>query len=202
MGKIPKKLEGGYSLVREYSIEDLERFKDHTRMSVFYNKGTQCVVPGCIHNGVYLLLVEETNSKSKARHINLYSQEFALMTVDHILPKSRKGKKTLENLQPMCAKHNQSRGNMPYERFLAGERIKVLSWKVNEINSNCIEGYYKGRLFFILELFKTLSDVRGMYEEPISLPIFYKIETRKEGLGLASDLLNDIDVEIYQNKRL
>lgn len=35
------------------------------------------------------------------------------MTLDHIIPKSKGGKRNLENLRPLCRKCNNKRGNAP-----------------------------------------------------------------------------------------
>jgi 5-methylcytosine-specific restriction endonuclease McrA len=102
-------------------------YKDHERLTVFANKGRVCVTCGRV--GTLLVLSRETaNSKySRKRksvgweHIDLYTDDFVLMTVDHITPKeickllglSEEETESLENKQPMCEHCNQSKGSKP-----------------------------------------------------------------------------------------
>ena len=41
-------------------------------------------------------------NKAGGFHVDLYTEEFELMTIDHIIPRSKGGKDELINLQPMC----------------------------------------------------------------------------------------------------
>ncbi len=40
------------------------------------------------------------------------------MTVDHIIPKSKGGKRNIENLRPLCRQCNNERGNKPIQNLL------------------------------------------------------------------------------------
>jgi len=42
-------------------------------------------------------------------HIDLYTADLTLMTVDHIIPKSFGGDMSLDNLRPMCRPCNSAR---------------------------------------------------------------------------------------------
>ena len=88
--------------------------RKHRRLRVFITKGRKCCV--CGREGIYLV---EGRGYGGDIHIDLYDREFVLMTVDHILPKSKGGKATLDNLRPMCAHCNGRRGNK-LEENLAG----------------------------------------------------------------------------------
>jgi len=94
------------NIIEEYSLEDLHtKFKNHKRLKVFANKGTRCVACHC--NGTRLIkrrYIQKNGSFED--HIDLYTDKMLLMTVDHMLPKCKKGSEDLKNKQPMCTKCN------------------------------------------------------------------------------------------------
>ncbi|MBI5645603.1 MAG: HNH endonuclease [Ignavibacteriae bacterium] len=67
--------------------------------AVIKTKGNTCVVSGC---GV------------------------RYETLDHIVPWSKGGRTSVENLQPMCNAHNSSKGDTDYPVWLAAEQIRRL----------------------------------------------------------------------------
>lgn len=89
-------------------------YSNHKRLKVFANKGRCCVV--CEREGTLLLI---TVGKNGDRHVDLYTDDFILMTVDHTMPKSiarklgwtRSEIEALDNKQPMCKYCNSSKGN-------------------------------------------------------------------------------------------
>lgn len=94
----------------------LERFKEHKRLKVFYNKGLECANPNCDEVGYYLLLTLgvktiEVDALGYGIHADVFTKDLKLMTVDHILPKSKGGTYDLDNLRPMCYKCNQKLGH-------------------------------------------------------------------------------------------
>lgn len=93
--------------------KDLKRFKDHKRLKVFYNKGLHCANPKCDALGHYLLLtfgVMSENELGHGLHVDVFTKDLKLMTVDHILPKSKGGTYNLDNLRPMCETCNNKLG--------------------------------------------------------------------------------------------
>lgn len=104
--KLPPILNGNRVLKR-LDFELLQtKYKTHRRLQVFANKGTVCV--RCGVEGVHLL---SSVNPSGGHHVDLYTANFVLMTVDHILPKSRGGANELANYQPMCQHCNGRKGN-------------------------------------------------------------------------------------------
>ena len=80
------------------------------RLSTFKLKGTQCVVCGVPGN--YFAIEKAANQSSP--HLNLYSLVGGLeilMTVDHIIPKSKGGKDVLANTQVMCFNCNAEKAD-------------------------------------------------------------------------------------------
>lgn len=75
-------------------------------MQVFAKKGTTCV--RCGVDGVYLL---SSVDQGGGYHVDLYTADFVLMTIDHIIPKSKGGESSLTNYQPMCQHCNARKGN-------------------------------------------------------------------------------------------
>ncbi len=82
------------------------KFVKHRRLQVFAKKGTACV--RCGVDGVYLL---SSVDQGGGHHVDLYTADFVLMTIDHIIPKSKGGESSLANYQPMCQHCNARKGN-------------------------------------------------------------------------------------------
>ena len=74
------------------------------RYQLFASKGVHCVTCGV--EGKFFGLEKMSNDEGSRYHFNLYGfdgyGEEVLITKDHIIPKSRGGKNTLANYQPMC----------------------------------------------------------------------------------------------------
>lgn len=112
---LPKHLIG-FTVLRELPFEDLyTTYKDHRRLSVFVQKGLKCTHPGCERIAERLIL---TVDRGGGKHADVYTKDFHLMNVDHIIPKSKGGGEEMENKQPMCEQHNSWKSNkMPNELF-------------------------------------------------------------------------------------
>lgn len=85
---------------------DLDPFKKSWRLRVFNKKGCSCV--SCKKAGTILI---KSLDKGGGAHWDLFAQDGTMLTVDHILPKSKGGKNNLENLQPMCYDCNTEKGD-------------------------------------------------------------------------------------------
>lgn len=84
------------------------KYSNHRRLQVFAKKGTTCV--RCGLEGVHLLA---SLDQGGGHHIDLYTANFTLMTIDHIVPRSLGGESSLANYQPMCQHCNSRKGNTP-----------------------------------------------------------------------------------------
>lgn len=102
-------------LIEILPLSDLYRvYGNHKRLEVFAHKGRECVT--CDREGTLLL---KTRAGDGAIHIDLYTDDFVMMTVDHITPKSigkllgwaRRKIEDLTNKQPMCIDCNSAKGN-------------------------------------------------------------------------------------------
>jgi 5-methylcytosine-specific restriction endonuclease McrA len=102
-------------LVEILPLQDLYSvYHMHKRLRVFVRKGRECVI--CGRFGTLLLV---TIDFAGQRHVDLYTDDFVLMTVDHIYPKSLckkegwsgKDRESLDNKQPMCYPCNTGKGN-------------------------------------------------------------------------------------------
>jgi hypothetical protein len=91
-------LGNGRFLVAEIPIEHLAIYSEGHKLAVFYNKGTECIC--CGDAGVHLAVTTDKNGES--RWIELYTSEWIVLTVDHILPKAQGGLNEMDNYQPMC----------------------------------------------------------------------------------------------------
>jgi len=115
MVKVPKKIGHGYIPLKILPLDELKsKYSRHKRLKVFYEKGLKCV--SCPREGKYLIA---TKDRSGAIHIDVYTDDFELMTIDHIKPKSLGGSYDIENLDPMCHFCNTEKG-AKYEEELKG----------------------------------------------------------------------------------
>ena len=87
-------------------IAELENYNMHHRLRVFYEKGLRCVQ--CGKEGKTLIHSRDIGGN---RHIDVFTETFELMTIDHILPKSKGGRTYIDNLQPMCQSCNSRKGD-------------------------------------------------------------------------------------------
>ncbi len=82
------------------------KYGNHRRLQVFAKKGTACV--RCGVEGIYLVASVDPGN---GYHVDLFTANFTLMTIDHILPRSKGGASSLANYQPMCQHCNGQKGN-------------------------------------------------------------------------------------------
>lgn len=105
--KVPKKIGHNYIPIKILPIDELHtKYSRHKRLKTFHEKGLKCV--SCPKEGKYLIA---TKDRGGAIHIDVYTKDFDLMTVDHIKPKSKGGSYNIKNLDPMCSKCNSKKGN-------------------------------------------------------------------------------------------
>lgn len=81
-------------------------YADHKRLGVFVAKGLACVCCGLV--GTQLI---HSVDKGGHVHVDVYSANYILMNVDHIIPRSKGGSNTIENKQPMCEPCNTAKSN-------------------------------------------------------------------------------------------
>lgn len=91
-------------------FEGFEVINNSSRLVLFKHKGTQCI--RCGLKATYFSL---EGNKGENPSLALYGVtrkgKEVLMTKDHILPSSKKGPTRMYNLQPMCERCNQIKGN-------------------------------------------------------------------------------------------
>lgn len=83
--------------------------RDSLRYKLFYQKGVVCAKCGRV--GTHFTLDKmDPRYEGNRRHFNLYAEDGTLMTKDHIIPKCKGGKNSVDNLQPMCVSCNVKKG--------------------------------------------------------------------------------------------
>lgn len=111
----PKKLKHHGSLTVTIDGEEIYALSD--RYKLFFTKGYTCINCGLI--GSYFAL--ERSFMDTRYHLNLYAVNSegkeVLMTKDHILPKSKGGKDSIDNYQTMCCKCNKEKGNNVEQKY-------------------------------------------------------------------------------------
>lgn len=96
----------------------LAKYEKNWRLKVFVHKGLACSNPDCDKEGdriVYWYDYGWTPPQdgavfSKGLHIDVLAGD-TLMTVDHVLPKSKGGTNHIDNLVPMCSPCNQRKAD-------------------------------------------------------------------------------------------
>ena len=102
---LPRILNGNHVEDIE-SLDTLEKYKTHHRLRVFYEKGVRCI--SCGKEGKHLIHARDRGGN---RHVDIFAEDFSLLTIDHILPKSKGGRTYIDNLQPMCQSCNSRKGD-------------------------------------------------------------------------------------------
>jgi len=109
---VPSRIGHKYIPMKVLPMSDLKKFKSHRRLKVFYNKGLKCV--SCSKVGKYFI---KSRDRYNNIHFDIYTNNFELMTIDHIKPKKLGGTYALVNLDPMCTTCNTKKGSFYDEQI-------------------------------------------------------------------------------------
>lgn len=92
-------------------LRQLEEYKEHRRLKLYYHKGTTCVECGRVGTKFLTVNLKFKNS-SITKHRDIFTDDNIMITVDHILPLSKGGaREDLSNMQVMCQFCNSKKGN-------------------------------------------------------------------------------------------
>lgn len=123
----PAKIGHAYTPILYYPMEQLSLFKDHRRLTVFFNKGLECANPHCKLEGCYIIVGVDCKG---TQHVDIYTKNFTLMTVDHIHPLSKGGGESLKNKQPLCTYCNCNKSNkLDYQFKPKHSKKKARPWQ-------------------------------------------------------------------------
>lgn len=137
-----------YRIVKEYSYKDgvkliESNYRRSHRLQSLVKLGNICV--NCGLEGTKFMIGVDRGS---GRHLDLYSDDDTMMTIDHIFPKSKGGKNRMDNYQLMCKPCNETKADTveppkldSYEEFNESLQIekqmeKEISNVINKISSN------------------------------------------------------------------
>ena len=94
-------------MIKEYDLEKLEQYATHRRLQTFYDHGTECVYFGCSAKGTKLV---QWKANDNSIHMDLFTDDDVMMTVEHVIPRSLGGKNHISNYLPACQRCNERRG--------------------------------------------------------------------------------------------
>lgn len=108
------------------------------RLRVFVTYGVDCYYCGL--PGSYFAVERHENDRGSGWHLNLYGEipngsGRRMMTIDHVIPKSKGGSNKINNLRPACYKCNTKKSNNmnwegPAEHYgPAWVRQRKLKWR-------------------------------------------------------------------------
>jgi 5-methylcytosine-specific restriction endonuclease McrA len=121
---LPKRIGHPYTMPVLLNIEDIhkEPLCSHRRLRVFHEKGLKCHY--CDKTGIYLISAVD---RFNGIHIDLYTKDFELMTIDHVVPKCKGGGNELHNLLPSCTECNTAKGGKDYKTFVekANKQLEI-----------------------------------------------------------------------------
>ena len=120
------RLGNGRYLVAELPIEHLAMYSEGHKLAVFCQIGTACAC--CGDPGIHLALT--ANKNGEQQWIELYTADWTVMTIDHILPKAQGGKNEIENYQPLCRWCNNIKSD---HDWTAEELRQVIRYRYNKI---------------------------------------------------------------------
>lgn len=107
MNKKPGDSIGYSSVLIEILPFDLlyTKYGAHKRLGTFAKHGLDC---GCC--GIVGTRLVKRKDKGGGVHVDLYTDNWVLMTVDHVIPKAKGGPDTFDNKQPLCTDCNFLKG--------------------------------------------------------------------------------------------
>jgi 5-methylcytosine-specific restriction endonuclease McrA len=117
-------LSSGYKFLEELPLTDLEKYKEHRRLTVFYNKGLDCSNPDCERIGARLIKGLDRGGNV---HVDVYTDDLVLMTVDHIIPRAKGGGEELENKQPMCRDCNTKKSDKIETKYIKDDNPSAVA---------------------------------------------------------------------------
>jgi 5-methylcytosine-specific restriction endonuclease McrA len=79
------------------------------RFQLFRAKGFNCI--RCGAKGFAIVLWKQKGGGTHTDVVCMRNDKEVMLTMDHTWPKSLGGKKTIDNLEPMCAPCNERKGN-------------------------------------------------------------------------------------------
>lgn len=151
----------------------------HTRFKVLNQKGCKCV--NCGVEGIFFARELDQMGTECLHLYGMKDGNEVMITMDHIVPKSKGGGYTTSNLQPMCEVCNVRKSNHEDQVFKQQEAVKFGVGTTKEIVV-----YTKGNKFLVqikdkpecwtisTNLSKALADLVSLNSQELGIKITYK----------------------------
>ena len=110
------RLQNGCTFLAELEFGSLSDYATNDRLIVFITYGTKCVA--CDRVGTKLIRSVDNGG---GVHVDVFTDDMVLMTVDHIIPRKEKGGEHITNKQPMCTDCNCAKGH----RIVTPEQMQI-----------------------------------------------------------------------------
>lgn len=171
-----------YEILEEYPLSEIENHKEHRRLRVFYEKGCTCV-----ECGIEATKLALGRQKNGSLHIDVYTDDFYPLTVDHIVPKSKGGSDDISNLQPMCCLCNWGKGNGDKPARIGSKKYKYLNVSSDEVLPEPIftrEGFNIGDTIWVKKKnrFKEGGVIKEFCINPHNGKNSVKLENRRDSM--------------------
>lgn len=89
-------------------IIDGFKVRNSDKYAFFLKQGLRC--KKCGKRVAYVVVSRENKGKSGLYHLSFYLEDDTLLTIDHIIPKSRGGINDFSNYQALCEVCNMEKG--------------------------------------------------------------------------------------------
>jgi 5-methylcytosine-specific restriction endonuclease McrA len=184
-------------VIKELAFDKLKAFRRHDRLKVFYHKGSKCVECGV--EGTRLVWSKQ--HKHDGLHLDVFTTDGLLMTVDHLIPRSVGGRDVMSNFQPMCSICNSKKGSTGTNRFKMRLFEPIILRSVAELDTSIqkLEEMY----YYENERPKLFGDFVRLVINPLNKKLeirgsIYKSSKAPSALKIFKENVSEIERQVFR----